>query len=287
MVLPSSLLLKQKYKFVINHSFLSYGFYLELIEMVSCVMILAGSGEKMDYKNKVIVISGSSKGIGKCTAYYFAEKGANLVITYNQSEDLSNQVRDDIKNKYNVLIDNLKCDLKNEDDIKNLYKFIKEKYGKIDILINNAALSLDNDFEAKSKDEFMEVLEVNVVGTFLMIKYLAKLMDNGYIFNISSTDAIDTFSSLNIDYSASKASINNMTKSLALFLNSKVISLCPNWVDTESIREMSKEYLEMEMKRVKQDKLINPITIPKMIDKLIKEKVETGSIIRIDGDINE
>lgn len=287
MVLPSSLLLKQKYKFVINHSFLSYGFYLELIEMVSCVMILAGSGEKMDYKNKVIVISGSSKGIGKCSAYYFAEKGANLVITYNQSEDLSNQVRDDIKNKYNVLIDNLKCDLKNEDDIKNLYEFIKEKYGKIDILINNAALSLDNDFEAKSKDEFMEVFEVNVVGTFLMIKYLSKLMDNGYIFNISSTDAIDTYSSLNIDYSASKASINNMTKSLALFLNSKVISLCPNWVDTESIREMSKEYLEMEMKRVNQDKLINPVTIPKMIDKLIRENIETGSIVRIDGDINE
>lgn len=255
--------------------------------MVSCVMILAGSGEKMDYKNKVIVISGSSKGIGKCSAYYFAEKGANLVITYNQSEDLSNQVRDDIKNKYNVLIDNLKCDLKNEDDIKNLYEFIKEKYGKIDILINNAALSLDNDFEAKSKDEFMEVFEVNVVGTFLMIKYLSKLMDNGYIFNISSTDAIDTYSSLNIDYSASKASINNMTKSLALFLNSKVISLCPNWVDTESIREMSKEYLEMEMKRVNQDKLINPVTIPKMIDKLIRENIETGSIVRIDGDINE
>jgi len=250
-------------------------------------MILAGSGEKMDYKNKVIVISGASKGIGKSTAYYFAEKGASLIITYNQSEDLSNQVRDDIKKKYNVEIDNLKCDLKNEDDIKNLYKFIKEKYGKINILINNAALSLDNDFELKSKDEFMEVLEVNVVGTFLMIKYLSKLMDNGYIFNISSTDAIDTFSSLNIDYSASKASINNMTQSLALFLNSKVISLCPNWVDTESIREMSKEYLEMEMKRVNQDKLINPVTIPKTIDKLIRENIETGSIVRIDGDINE
>lgn len=250
-------------------------------------MILAESGEKMDYQNKVMVISGASKGIGKCTAYYFAEKGAKLVITYNQSEELSNEVRDDIKSKYNVEINNFKCDLKNEDDIKNLYKFIKEKYGKIDILINNAALSLDNDFEEKSKDEFMEVLEVNVVGTFLMIKYLSKLMDNGYIFNISSTDAIDTFSSLNIDYSASKASINNMTQSLALFLNSKVISICPNWVDTEAIREMSKEYLEMEMKMVNQDKLINPVTIPKMIDKLIKENIETGSIIRIDGDINE
>lgn len=242
----------------------------------------------MDYRKKVVVITGASRGIGKTLAYYFANLSCRLIITYNKSQDLSNFVKEDIKNKYHVEIDNFKCDLKEENDIRNLYKFIKEKYKKIDILINNAALSLDNEFDYKTKDEFMEVLEVNVVGTFLMIKYLSKLMDNGYIFNISSTDGIDTYSSLNIDYSASKAAINNMTKSLAMILtNNKVVSLCPNWVDTESIREINSDYLKKEMKRVKQDKLINPLTIAKKIDKLIRENVASGSIIRIDGDINE
>lgn len=242
----------------------------------------------MNYEGKIVVITGASKGIGKTLAYYFANQGCNLVITYNTSQELSNLVKEDIKKNYNIEIDNFKCDLKEESDIKALYNFINEKYGKIDILINNAALSLDNEFEFKTKDEFMEVLEVNVVGTFLMIKYLSKLMDKGYIFNISSTDAIDTYSSLNIDYSASKAAINNMTKSLAMILtNKKIVSICPNWVDTESIREMNSDYLKDEMKRVNQDKLINPETIAKTIDKLIKENVLSGSIIRIDGDINE
>ena len=262
-------------------------FILNLIEIVTCGMILLLEVMKMNYKDKVIVITGASKGIGKSIASYFAEKGANLIITYNQNKELSNQTRDEIERKYNVSIYTFKCDLKNEEEIKALYKFIREIYGKIDILINNAALSLDNDFNSKTKDEFMEVLEVNVVGTFLIIKYLSKLMDNGYIFNISSTDAIDTYSSLNIDYSASKAAINNMTKSMSLLLNSKIVSLCPNWVDTEAIREMNSDYLKEELKRVKQDKLINPMTIPKTIDKLISENVETGSIIRIDGDIDE
>lgn len=241
----------------------------------------------MNYKNKIVVITGASRGIGKETAYYFAKQGANLILTYNTNKDLLENIVSDIKNKYNISVDGIKCDLISELEIENLYNFIKDKYQQVDILINNAALSLDNDFINKTKDEFMQVLEVNVVGTFLITKYLSKLMNNGYIFNISSTDAIDTYSPLNIDYSTSKAAINNMTKSLSLVLNSKVISICPNWVNTEAIQEMNQDYLKDELIRIGQDKLISPITIPKTIDKLIKENIETGSIIRIDGDINE
>lgn len=241
----------------------------------------------MNYKNKIVVITGASRGIGKETAYYFAKQGASLILTYNTNKDLLENIVFDIKNKYNISVDGIKCDLTSELEIENLYNFIKDKYQQVDILINNAALSLDNDFINKTKDEFMQVLEVNVVGTFLITKYLSNLMNNGYIFNISSTDAIDTYSPLNIDYSASKAAINNMTKSLSLVLNSKVISICPNWVNTEVIQEMNQNYLKDELIRIGQDKLISPITIPKTIDRLIKENIETGSIIRIDGDINE
>lgn len=242
----------------------------------------------MDFKNKIVVITASSKGIGKSIALFFANLGCQIVITYNTSQDLSNNVKKEIESKYHVQVDNIYCNLKCEDDIKNLYKFIENKYHHIDILVNNAALSLDNSFDNKSKNEFMEVLEVNVVGTFLMIKYLSKLMNrNSYIFNISSTDGIDTCSPLNIDYSASKAAINNMTKSLSLVLESKIISICPNWVDTESVREMSKDYLESELKRVNQTKLIDPNLIPKTIYECILKNSLTGSIIRIDGDDNE
>ena len=242
----------------------------------------------MNFDNKVVVITGASRGIGKTLAYHFAKIGCKLIITYNTSKFLSKSVKEDIECQYGVEVSSIKCDLTNELDIINLVDFVKNKYQKVDILINNAALSLDNDLHNKTKNEFMNVLEVNVVGTFLMIKYMSSIMNsNSFIFNISSTDAIDTFSELNIDYSASKAAINNLTKSLSLVLDSKIISICPNWVDTETIREMNQDYLKNELKRIGQRKLISPITIAQTIEKLMRDNIMSGSIIRIDGDINE
>ena len=127
----------------------------------------------------------------------------------------------------------------------------------------------------------MKVLEINVVGTFFMIKYFNKMVKD-YIINISSTDGIDTGSVYSIDYNASKAAINSITKTFSSLCS--IISICPNWVDTKSTRDMNQEYLESELKRIKQDKLISEITIPKVIDECIKNNTTSGSIIRIDGD---
>jgi len=240
----------------------------------------------MDFSKKVVLITGASYGIGCEIAKYFAKLGCNIVITYNTNEILSNELVNEIKNKNNVEIDNFKCDITNEKDVNKLFLFVKEKYGKLDILVNNSALSMDNYFLDKTKDEFMKVLEVNVFGTFFMMKTFSKITD--YIFNISSTDAIDTGNEYNIDYSCSKASINCMTNYFSLFDKfTKYISICPNWVDTEPIRMMDQEFLNNELKRIGQDKLINPKSIPIMIKKCIIDDVESGSIIRIDGDINE
>lgn len=240
----------------------------------------------MDFKGKVILVTGASYGIGKEIAKYFAELGSNIIITYNKSRDLSNNVVLEIKNNYNVEVDNLKCDITNENDVNKLYSFVKDKYGKLDILVNNSALSLDSYLFDKEKDEFMKVLEVNVFGTFLMMKTFSKI--TSYIFNISSTDAFDTGNEYNIDYSCSKASINCMTKYFSVYdKNTIYISICPNWVLTEPIMEMDQDFLKNELKRIKQDKLISPKTIPIVIKNCIMDNVLSGSIIRIDGDINE
>ena len=121
-----------------------------------------------------------------------------------------------------------------------------------------------------------------------MIKYMSKLMDkNGFIFNISSTDGIDTGSVLSINYNVSKAGIINMTETLSRIIIPKVITICPNWVDTEVTRDMNQEYLTNEMKRIDQVKLIKPEKIPEVINDVINNECVSGSIIRIDGDINE
>ena len=237
------------------------------------------------YKDKVILVTGASRGIGKSIVEYFSQEKANIIMTYHTNYELSNKVKDELINKYNVKVTNYNLDLSNEDSINELYKNIKAEYGHIDILINNAALSIDNDIDNLSKEDFMKVLEVNTVGTFLMIKYMSKLMDkNSFIFNISSTDGIDTGSVLSINYNVSKAGINNMTETLSRVIDPKIITICPNWVETEAVKDMNQEYLTNEMKRINQVKLIKPEKIPEVINELINNDVVNGSIIRIDGE---
>ena len=237
------------------------------------------------YKDKVILVTGASRGIGKSIIEFFAKEKANIIMTYYTNLELSNKTRDEIINKYNVKVTNYNLDLANEDSVKELYKEIQKEYGHIDILINNAALSIDNDIDNLSKEDFMKVLEVNTVGTFLMIKYMSKLMNKeGFIFNISSTDGIDTGSVLSINYNVSKAGINNMTDTLSRIIEPKIITICPNWVETEAIKDMNQEYLTNEMKRIDQVKLIKPEKIPHVINELINNDVVNGSIIRIDGE---
>ena len=235
------------------------------------------------YQGKTMLITGAYRGIGKEIVKYFASLGVNIIMTYHNNHDKTLAIAYELENEYHVSVDYYYLDLCQENSIIDLSNCVKDKYKKIDYLINNAAISLDNDIYSKTKDEFMMVLEVNTVGTFLMMKYFDNIVD-GVIINISSTDGIDTGSVYSIDYNASKAAINNMTKTFSLISTNKVISICPNWVDTESTRTMDKDYLNSELKRIKQDKLISVNTIPKAIDKCIKENTISGSIIRVDGD---
>ncbi len=170
----------------------------------------------MNYRGKVVLVTGSSSTIGKEIINFFASLGAKLIITYYHSKESVNRDKEKLEKKYQTSIDFFYLDLCQEKSIVDLYNYVKNKYKKIDILINNAALSIDCHIIDKTKDEFVKVMEVNVIGTFLMMKYFDKLISHGFIFNMSSTDGIDTGNIYSIDYNASKAAINNMTKTFAL-----------------------------------------------------------------------
>lgn len=232
---------------------------------------------------KNAIITGCAKGIGREIALDLARSGYNIIATYNTSINEINELCRKIES-IGVKFSSYKLDLSNEEEVNNVCNNIKENYETIDILVNNAALSLDNNFKDKTKYEFMKVLEVNLVGPFLLIQRLSKLFNDSKIINISSTDGINTYSKLSMDYSASKAGLINLTKSLALELeNSKVYAICPNWVNTESIREMNQDYLKEEMNRVGQEKLIDPKQVSKKIIEVIENDIESGSIIVLEG----
>lgn len=230
---------------------------------------------------RVAIITGCAKGIGKEIALSLARDGYDIVGTYNSSDISSVQRR---INSIGVKGTFYKLDLRDFNSIEKFYNEVSTKYSHVDILVNNAALSIDNEIEYKTKDEFMNVLEVNLVAPFLLVKKFKNIMDQGIVINISSTDGIDTYQSLNIDYSASKAGLINLTKSLSLAIsNIKFYVICPNWVSTESVMEMNPEYLEKEMNRIGQYKLIDPKEVALKILFLIDSDYKSGSVIVMEG----
>lgn len=230
---------------------------------------------------RVAIITGCARGIGKEIALSLARDGYDIVGTYNSSDISSVQRR---INSIGVKGTFYKLDLRDFNSIEKFYNEVSTKYSHVDILVNNAALSIDNEIEYKTKDEFMNVLEVNLVAPFLLVKKFKNIMDQGIVINISSTDGIDTYQSLNIDYSASKAGLINLTKSLSLAIsNIKFYVICPNWVSTESVMEMNPEYLEKEMNRIGQYKLIDPKEVALKILFLIDSDYKSGSVIVMEG----
>lgn len=239
----------------------------------------------MDTNKKVVLVTGSSKGIGASTIIEFAKNNYNVVINYNSDEQSALDLQKNIHN-YGAKSLVVKADISNEYEVSNMVSKIINEFGKIDVLINNAGIALDNDIFDKSKEEFVKVLEVNLVGTFLVTKEVTKYMKEGTIINVSSTDGIDTYNYLSMDYCASKAGIISLTKTLAQrFPNINVYAVAPNWVRTPSVMEMNKEYLQSELNRIGQKELIESKEVAKQIYNLINSNVPSGSIIRIDNKI--
>ncbi|MCI6627348.1 MAG: SDR family oxidoreductase [Tenericutes bacterium] len=234
---------------------------------------------------KTILVTGSAQGLGANIIEKFAKNGYNVIITYKSSKNKAIILEDKIR-KYNLNVISVKCDITKISDIRNLIKVVKSRFNNIEVLVNNASLSLDSSFENKSKEEFMKVLETNIYGTFLITRELIKKYKVEKVINISSTDSIDTYSDLNIDYSLSKCGINFMTKFFSKkYKDIKFYNILPNWINTETIQNMNSEYLESELRRVNQNKLIEPEYISNIIYEMATTcKYDDNNEIRIDGD---
>ena len=234
---------------------------------------------------KTILVTGSAQGLGANIIEKFAKNGYNVIINYKSSKNKAIILEDKIR-KYNLNVISVKCDITKISDIRNLIKVVKSRFNNIEVLVNNASLSLDSSFENKSKEEFMKVLETNIYGTFLITRELIKKYKIEKVINISSTDSIDTYSDLNIDYSLSKCGINFMTKFFSKkYKDIKFYNILPNWINTETIQNMNSEYLESELRRVNQNKLIEPEYISNIIYEMATTcKYDDNNEIRIDGD---
>lgn len=244
----------------------------------------------MNFDNKIALITGSSRGIGASCAYDLASHGCNVVINYNNSKEEAINLKEKIEKEFDVKTLLIKCDVSKEDEVQNMVKKIIDVFGKIDILVNNASISIDTTLEDKTVENFQKILNVNLIGTFLVTKYVGKYMiENKYgkIINISSTNGIDTYYEESMDYDASKAGVisltHNFAKAYAPYIN--VNSIAPGWVNTDMNKELDREFIKGENKKIFLNRFAETKEIAKVVTFLASDDASyvNGSIIRVDG----
>ena len=241
--------------------------------------------------NRVVaLVTGSNRGIGRSCIEEFAKRGVTVVINYCHHEDEARELEQEIKDKYNVDVLTIKCDVSKEEEVEAMFNKIEETFGGIDILVNNASVCRDSLLLDKNIKEFKRVLDVNLIGTYLCSKYAAKMMLNvkkGKIINISSTNALDTYYPESCDYDASKAGVisltHNMAREFAPFIT--VNCICPGWVKTQMNKDLSLEQINEEKKNILLGRFAEPEEIAKVVMFLSSSNASyiNDSIIRVDG----
>ena len=244
----------------------------------------------MDFHGKVVWVTGSSSGIGEATIKEFASLGADVVIHYYQHKEQAKSIEKFIQSHYQVETLLVQGDVANEEDVKRMVEEVLNKFGQIDVLVNNAGIAIDTTFEDKTVDNFRRTLDVNLIGTFLMGKYIGKIMFNqktGRIINISSTNGIDTVYPESIDYDASKAGVLSLTKNLAIQYAPYVLvnTLAPGWVNTPMNQELDSEMIEAEEKKILLGRFASPEEIAHVVVFLASDKASyiNASVLRVDG----
>ena len=241
-----------------------------------------------DIMKKVILVTGSSRGIGAATIKELAKNGYNVVINYLNSEKEAEKLKEAVEKEYQVKALTIKGDVSNEEDVKHIVDNVLKVFGKIDVLVNNAGIAFDTTLEDKTVDLFTKTINTNLLGTFLMCKYVGQeMMKNkeGAIINISSTNGIDTYYPFSIDYDASKAGVISLTHNFAVAYAPyvRVNSIAPGWVNTEMNKELDEEFIKEECQRILLDRFAEPEEIAKEVLHLAESSYINNIVIKVDG----
>ena len=240
--------------------------------------------------NKVAIVTGSGRGLGRACALELAKSGYDVVINYNNSEERAKLVKEEVE-KFGVNSLLVKCDISNEEDVELMVATVIKEFGRIDVLVNNAAVCYDSLYDDKNVENFKKTLEVNVVGTFLVSKYVGDIMYKnkyGTIVNISSTNGINTYFPMCLDYDASKAGIISLTHNLAMqyapYVN--VNAVAPGFIATETeVNNMDEEFIKSEEEKIFLRRIGQEEEVAKVIRFLASDDASyiNNEVIRVDG----
>ncbi len=243
----------------------------------------------MRLKEKVALVTGGGRGIGKAISLALAREGAKVCINYLHSKNAAEEVVKRIKEKGGEAISH-KTDVSKLEEVSRMVEETNKRFGRIDILINNAGLNIDKYLMIMNEEEWDKVIDVNLKGTFNCSKAVSRVMigqRSGNIVNISSVSAISGTAG-QTNYSAAKGGMISFTKSLARELapfGIRVNVLAPGLIDTEMIKKMSKKMLDRILEITPLKRVGTPEEVAKVVIFLVSKKADyiTGQVIRIDG----
>ncbi len=236
---------------------------------------------------KIAIVTGASKGIGREIAKNLAKNGIKVIANYNKSQKEAYSLKEELQ-KENIEIDIVQANISQREEANKLVEFAIKKYKTVDILINNAGISEYKMFIDETDEDWNKVINTNLYSAFVMSQNVIPYMvhnKNGCIINISSIWGI-VGASLEVLYSISKAGINGMTKALAKELgpsNIRVNAIAPGIINTNMNEKFTKQELEEIKSQIPLEKIGQVQDIAKCVNWLIEDNYTTGQIISING----
>lgn len=237
--------------------------------------------------NKVILVTGSSRGIGANLVEQLSKSGYTLIMNYNKSEEKAIKIKNDLQSE-GINIEIFKADISKREEVKQLINFIIEKYNKIDVVINNVGISQIKMFTDITDEDWNNMLQTNLTSAFYVTQEAIPYMinkKNGCIINISSVWGM-VGASCEVHYSVAKAGLDGMTKSLAKELgpsNIRVNSIAPGIIKTDMNAEFSAEDIKNITNEIPLQRIGYPQSITNCAKWLIEDDYTTGQIISVNG----
>lgn len=241
------------------------------------------------FKNKTVLITGSSRGIGKAIALAFAKEGANVIINYVHSKEKAEAVAS-LAIKLGGKAKAIQANIADFDEAKKLVDQAIETFGQIDVLINNSGITKDNLMLRMKEEDFDQVIDVNLKGTWNMCKHLTRNFlknKSGSIINLSSVVGL-IGNAGQTNYVASKAGVIGLTKSLAKEFGSRNIrvnAIAPGFIETEMTEQIPEDVKENYLQQIPLNRAGNPEEVANLCLFLASDKATyiTGQVISING----